>query len=174
VNRLAETLDVDVEDAKMLISKYHEKVPFVKELQEVVQRRVKDNKSKGSIRSLLGRKCRFDLWEPNLFVSSRALPRQEALHEYGDNIRRAYTYKALNRLIQASAADQTKAAMIAVKKETDKTPLIQIHDELAYSVTSEEAAQKLCRIMENAVKMEVPTPADIKLGENWGSLHTIP
>ena len=174
VNRLAETLDISVEDAKTLMSQYHERVPFVKELSEVVQRRVKDNKSNGSIRSLLGRKCRFDLWEPNLFVSSRALPREEALHEYGDNIRRAYVYRSLNRLIQASAADMTKKAMVDIKKETGKIPLVQIHDELAYSVTSEKDARKLCRIMENAVEMEVPTPADIKIGKNWGALHTIP
>lgn len=174
VNRLAETLDISVEDAKTLMSRYHERVPFVKELSEVVQRRVKDNKSSGSIRSLLGRKCRFDLWEPNLFVSSRALPREEALHEYGDNIRRAYVYRSLNRLIQASAADMTKKAMVDIKKETGKIPLVQIHDELAYSVASEKDARKLCRIMENAVEMEVPTPADIKIGKNWGGLHTIP
>ena len=174
VNRLAETLDISVEDAKTLMAQYHERVPFVKELSEVVQRRVKDNKSSGSIRSLLGRKCRFDLWEPNLFVSSRALPREEALHEYGDNIRRAYVYRSLNRLIQASAADMTKKAMVDIKKETGKIPLVQIHDELAYSVASEKDARKLCRIMENAVEMEVPTPADIKIGKNWGGLHTIP
>ncbi len=174
VNRLAETLDVTVEEAKALMSQYHDKVPFVKELQEVVQRRVKDDKSRGAIRSLLGRKCRFDLWEPNQFVSSRALPREEALHEYGDNIRRAYTYKALNRLIQASAADQTKAAMVAIKNEAGYTPLVQIHDELAYSVPSLEDAKKLCKIMEEAVEMQVPTPADIKIGKNWGGLHKVP
>ena len=174
VNRLAETLDVTVEEAKALMSQYHDKVPFVKELQEVVQRRVKDDKSRGAIRSLLGRKCRFDLWEPNQFVSSRALPREEALHEYGDNIRRAYTYKALNRLIQASAADQTKAAMVSIKNEAGYTPLVQIHDELAYSVPSLEDAKKLCKIMEEAVEMQVPTPADIKIGKNWGGLHKVP
>tara|TARA_R110002167_G_scaffold30795_4_gene101785 strand:- start:200 stop:2092 length:1893 start_codon:yes stop_codon:yes gene_type:complete len=174
VNRLAETLDLTVEDAKALMSQYHDKVPFVKELMEAVTRRVKNSKSNGVIRSLLGRKCRFDLWEPNLFVSARALPRAEALHEYGDNIRRAYTYKALNRLIQASAADQTKSAMVAIKREAKRTPLVQIHDELAYSVASEADARKLCEIMENAVQMEVPTPADIKIGDDWGTLHKLP
>ena len=114
------------------------------------------------------------MWEPNQFVSSRALPREEALHEYGDNIRRAYTYKALNRLIQASAADQTKAAMVAIKNEAGYTPLVQIHDELAYSVPSLEDAKKLCKIMEEAVEMQVPTPADIKIGKNWGGLHKVP
>ena len=64
--------------------------------------------------------------------------------------------------------------MVNVKEETRKIPLVQIHDELAYSVSSEDDAKNLCRIMENAVEMEVPTPADIKLGKNWGSLHTIP
>jgi DNA polymerase I-like protein with 3'-5' exonuclease and polymerase domains len=68
----------------------------------------------------------------------------------------------------------TKKAMVDIKKETGKIPLVQIHDELAYSVASETDARKLCRIMENAVEMEVPTPADIKIGKNWGALHTIP
>lgn len=173
VNRLAETLDVTVEDAKQLMSQYHDKVPFVKELSEVVQRRVKDHKSGGIIRSLLGRKCRFDLWEPNLFVSSRALPREEALHEYGDNIRRAYVYRALNRLIQASAADMTKKAMVAVHAELSHIPLIQIHDELAFSVSDEKTAKEICAVMENAVQIAVPTPADIKMGDTWGALHKL-
>jgi DNA polymerase I-like protein with 3'-5' exonuclease and polymerase domains len=64
--------------------------------------------------------------------------------------------------------------MVAIKKEAGKIPLVQIHDELAYSVNSEKDARKLCHIMENAVEMEVPTPADIKIGQNWGALHTIP
>ena len=119
---------------------------------------------------MLGRKCRFDLWEPNLFVSARALPKEEATIEYGDNIKRAYTYKALNRLIQSSAADQTKAAMAAVYKERNKVPLVQIHDELAFSVAEVTEAEDLRSIMESAHKLEVPSPSDIAIGDNWGSL----
>jgi DNA polymerase I-like protein with 3'-5' exonuclease and polymerase domains len=155
------------------MGQYHRDVPFVKELQDVVQRRVGDKDGGGFIRSLLGRKCRFDLWEPNLFVSSRALQKEQALVEYGDNIKRAYTYRALNRLIQASAADQTKASMAAIYKETKKIPLVQIHDELAFSVADQKEAEDLCKIMEEAVELEVPTPCDISLGSTWGDLSKL-
>jgi DNA polymerase I-like protein with 3'-5' exonuclease and polymerase domains len=168
--KLAEQLDVTPEEAKRLMRQYHEDVPFVKELMDAVQRKVSHRDKGGFVRSLLGRKCRFDLWEPNLFVSARALPQEEAHLEYGDNIKRAYTYKALNKLIQSSAADQTKAAMAAVYKEKNKVPLVQIHDELAFSVSGAEEARELCIIMEGALQLEVPSPSDISLGSNWGSL----
>jgi DNA polymerase I-like protein with 3'-5' exonuclease and polymerase domains len=168
--RLAEQLDVSTGQAKRLMAQYHNDVPFVKELMDAVQRKVSHRDKGGFVRSLLGRKCRFDLWEPNLFLSARALPKEEAHIEYGDNIKRAYTYKALNRLIQSSAADQTKAAMAAVYKEKNKIPLIQIHDELAFSVSGQEEARELCEIMESAYKLEVPSPSDISLGVNWGNL----
>ena len=54
--------------------------------------------------------------------------------------RRAYTYKALNRLIQGSAADMTKKAMIELHKE-GITPHIQVHDELDISVMNELEAK---------------------------------
>ena len=168
--RLAEQLDVSTDEAKRLMRQYHNDVPFVKELMDTVTRRVSHKDKGGFVRSLLGRKCRFDLWEPNLFLSARALPLAEANIEYGDNIKRAYTYKALNRLIQSSAADQTKAAMAAVYKEKEKIPLVQIHDELAFSVTDAKEAEELCKIMESAYKLEVPSPSDISLGPDWGNL----
>tara|TARA_R110000787_G_scaffold108447_1_gene216848 strand:+ start:12999 stop:14933 length:1935 start_codon:yes stop_codon:yes gene_type:complete len=171
--KLAEQLDVTTDEAKRLMGQYHKNVPFVKELQDVVQRRVGKKDGGGFIRSLLGRKCRFDLWEPNMFVSSRALQKDQALIEYGDNIKRAYTYRSLNRLIQASAADQTKASMVAIYKETKKIPLVQIHDELAFSVENQAEAESLCKIMEDAVKLEVPTPCDISLGDTWGDLSKL-
>ena len=171
--RLAEQLDVSTDQAKRLMRQYHNDVPFVKELMDAVQRKVSHRDKGGFVRSLLGRKCRFDLWEPNLFLSARALPKEEASIEYGDNIKRAYTYKALNRLIQSSAADQTKAAMAAVYKDKNKIPLVQIHDELAFSVSDLEEAKDLCSIMESALQLEVPSPSDISLGPNWGSLTTV-
>ena len=77
------------------------------------------------------RLCRFHLWEPNQFGIHKALPHEAALAEHGPGIKRAYTYKALNRLIQGSAADMTKKAMIELHKE-GITPHIQVHDELRY------------------------------------------
>ena len=171
--KLAEQLDVSTDEAKRLMRQYHGDVPFVKELMDSVQRKVSHRDKGGFVRSLLGRKCRFDLWEPNLFVSARALPKDEAHIEYGDNIQRAYTYKALNRLIQSSAADQTKAAMAAVYEQKNKIPLVQIHDELAFSVKDKKEAEELCKIMESAYELQVPSPSDISLGKNWGNLTNV-
>ena len=144
-------------------------MPFVRELQDFIQRRVGGALGTGFVRSLLGRKCRFELWEPNLFVSSKALPKEQAVIEYGNNIKRFGTFKALNRLIQSSAADQTKKAMVEIYK-TGKVPLIQIHDELALSVTDLEEARSIQKIMENCVELQVPCPTDAALGPNWGDL----
>ena len=72
---------------------------------------------------------------------NKAMDYEEAKAVYGNNIRRAFTYKALNRLIQGSAADQTKQAMINCYKAGFK-PLLQIHDELCFSVDSEKDIEK--------------------------------
>jgi DNA polymerase I-like protein with 3'-5' exonuclease and polymerase domains len=171
--RLAEQLDVSPEQAKRLMRQYHDDVPFVKELTDAVTRKVAHRDKGGFVRSILGRKCRFDLWEPNLFVSARPLPKEEAHIEYGDNIKRSYLYRSLNRLIQSSAADMTKKSMAAVYEELGVIPLVQIHDELAFSVKSQADARKICDVMESAVRLEVPTPADIAMGETWGTIEEV-
>ena len=169
VNKLSDQLDIPVDEAKALIQKYHDRVPFVKLLMNGVMNKLNDRTSSGSIRSLLGRKCRFDLWEPDTFAMNKALPYKEAVNEYGPTTRlkRAYTYKALNRLIQASAADMTKQAMVNIYSE-GIIPLIQIHDEIAISFSSSEQTKRVANIMEEAVKLNVPSKVDIEIGPSWG------
>ena len=121
----------------------------------------------GQIRTLLGRLCRFHLWEPTQFGIHKPLPHDAALTEHGPGIKRAYTYKGLNRLIQGSAADMTKKAMIELYKE-GITPHIQVHDELDISVS--DNADKIKEIMENAVSLEVPNKVDYESGPNWGNI----
>jgi len=111
--------------------------------------------------------CRFHLWEPNQFGIHKALPHDAALKEHGPGIKRAYTYKALNKLIQGSAADMTKKAMIELYKE-GIIPHIQVHDELDISVN--DNADKIVEIMENAVNLEVPNKVDYESGPNWGTI----
>ena len=125
------------------------------------------SQDRGQIRTLLGRLCRFHLSEPNQFGIHKALPHDQALAEHGPGIKRAYTYKALNRLIQVSAADMTKKAMIELYKE-GITPHIQVHDELDISVS--DNADKIKEIMENAVSLEVPNKVDYESGPNWGNI----
>ena len=172
VGKMSDQLDISLDEAKELVRQYHTRVPFVKMLMTGVQNRLNDKGSSGSIRSLLGRKCRFDLWEPDTFAMNKALPYREAVQEHGETTRlkRAYTYKALNRLIQASAADMTKKAMINIYK-TGRIPLIQIHDEIAMSVKDENDAKKIAQMMETAVELEVPSKCDVEIGPDWGSAN---
>ena len=169
VNKLSDQLDIPVEEAKELVGQYHDRVPFVKLLMNGVMNKLNNRASSGSIRSILGRKCRFDLWEPDTFAMNKAMPYKEAVNEYGPTTRlkRAYTYKALNRLIQASAADMTKQAMVNIYSE-GIIPLIQIHDEIAVSFSSNEQIKKVANIMEEAVKLNVPNKVDIEIGPSWG------
>ena len=164
-NKLARELDMEPQDAKKMLQDFHGKVPFMKGMLEAVMNRAN---SKGVIRTLLGRKCRFDLWEPTSWGVHKALPLNQAQTEYGMAIKRAHTYKALNRLIQGSAADQTKKAMVDVYEQLNITPLIQVHDELDCSVKSEKQAKEVKEVMENCVKLEVPSKVDIDFGESWG------
>jgi len=169
VNKLSDQLDIPVEEAKGLVKQYHERVPFVKMLMHGVMNKLNSRQSSGSIRSILGRKCRFDLWEPDTFAMNKALPLKDALNEHGPTTRlkRAYTYKALNRLIQASAADMTKQAMVDIHK-LGITPLIQIHDEVAVSVSNDHQVDSIVHAMENAVKLGVPSKVDVEIGPSWG------
>ena len=163
-NKLQAELGVSKDKAADLFKQYHNKVPFVKRLMDNVMQRAQD---RGQIRTLLGRLCRFHLWEPTQFGIHKPLPHDAALTEHGPGIKRAYTYKALNRLIQGSAADMTKKAMIALYKEKI-TPHIQVHDELDISVSNN--ADKIKEIMEAAVSLEVPNKVDYESGPNWGNI----
>jgi len=163
-NKLQAELGISKEDANDLFRLYHDKVPFVKMLMESVMRRAQD---KGRVRTLLGRRCRFNLWEPNQFGIHKALSHEDALAEHGPGIKRAFTYKALNKLIQGSAADMTKKAMVDLYKE-GIIPHIQVHDELDISVNNN--AEKIKEIMESAVELEVPNKVDYESGPNWGTI----
>ena len=166
-NKLQAELGVSKDKAEDLFKQYHNKVPFVKQLMDNVMHRSQD---RGQIRTLLGRLCRFHLWEPNQFGIHKALPHDAALTEHGPGIKRAYTYKALNKLIQGSAADMTKKAMIELYKEKI-IPHIQVHDELDISVIDPTHAKHIKEIMESAVSLEVPNKVDYESGPNWGTIE---
>ena len=165
--KLQAELGVSKDKAEELFSIYHSRVPFVKSLTKSVSNRAQQ---RGQIRTLLGRLCRFHLWEPNTFGMHKALPFEQAVQEHGPGIKRAYTYKALNKLIQGSAADMTKKSMLDLYKE-GIVAHIQIHDELDVSVESPEQAKKIVEIMENAVKLEIPNKVDYESGKNWGTIN---
>jgi len=166
--KLSKQLGISFEEAKALLKEYDAKVPFVKQLANRVMQQAEKS---GSIKTLLGRKCRFNKWEPKSFGLHKAMTEKEYIAEYGSLIsaKRAMTYKALNRLIQGSAADQVKAAMIKCYK-VGHMPMLQIHDELCFSVEREEDEVEIEKAMvfNDAVTLEVPSKVDKALGDNWG------
>ena len=163
--KLARELGISKDKAEALLNQYNSRVPFVKRLATEVT----NSASKyGFIRTIRGRKCRFDMWEPATFGMNKAMQYEEAKAIYGNNIRRAFTYKALNRLIQGSAADQTKQAMINCYKQ-EYQPILQIHDELCFSINDESDIVGVKEVMENAIEnLKVPFKVDVALGRSWG------
>jgi DNA polymerase I-like protein with 3'-5' exonuclease and polymerase domains len=166
--KLANSLDLPLDEASELIATFHSKVPFLKGTVDAVMKRIEHPASGGCIRTLLGRKCRFPLWEPVEWGVNKALPREQAVIEYGSRIKRAGTYKGLNRLIQGSAADQTKSGMVALYKAGFNL-LLQVHDEVAISVRNIEEAREAADIMAKAVTLEVPSRVDVETGPSWGA-----
>lgn len=164
-NKLANMLGVSFDEAKELINKYNKRAPFVKLLSD---RCMQKANSEGVIRTKLGRKCRFEMWEPKDFGVHTPERFENASAKYGSsNIKRAFTYKALNRLIQGSAADQTKQAVVECHKN-GFTPILQIHDELCFNLADDEDVSKIKRVMEDCVKLKVPSVVDVAIGKDFG------
>jgi DNA polymerase I-like protein with 3'-5' exonuclease and polymerase domains len=164
-NKLSLQLGLSKEEAQELISKYNKKVPFVKMLSD---RCMTTASEKGVIRTKRGRKCRFDKWETRDFGLHQAETYDNAVAKYGrDNIKRAFTYKALNRLIQGSSADQTKQAMLNCA-QAGHLPILQIHDELCFNIKDKKHAEEIKNIMESAIEFKVPSVTDFKIGRSWG------
>jgi len=166
--KLTKELGLDDNEAEELFTQYHNKVPFIRGLQDQCARVALD---RGYIRTIAGRRCRFDHWE-HRFEDSVPLPLEEAKEKYGDNLKRSYTYKALNRLIQGSAADMTKLAMLGLWEE-GIVPHLQVHDEVDISIENTDQARKVARIMENCIELAVPLVVDIELGRSWGETEEL-
>jgi DNA polymerase I-like protein with 3'-5' exonuclease and polymerase domains len=168
VGKLANQLGLSDAQAKALMAEYQDKVPFVKKLATLASTRAE---REGRIRTILGRLCRFDLWEPSTFGYNKPMKYDDAQREYGGmgRLRRAFTYKALNRVIQGSAADQNKLAMAQCYEE-GLVPLLTVHDELCFNVETDEQAARITKIMEEGLPLKVPSKVDQELGNDWGEV----
>lgn len=139
-------MEVAGPEGQAIIRQFDQGAPYVKEL---AGRCEKQADLVGFIYTVLGRRCRFP----------------KAINGNGYE----WTHKALNRLVQGSSADQTKAAMVAADKEG--IPLqLQVHDELDLSVPSIKATERLAEIMRDVVPCEVPHRIDVETGPDWGHI----
>lgn len=164
-DKLISQLDISPQEAEILFDTFHRRVPFIKGLRDQCARL---GSNRGFITTVLGRKCRFNLYEPRFEYGETPLPYSDALHKYGQDIKRSFTYKAMNRLIQGSAADMTKKAMVELYKEGILAHT-QVHDELDISVDSKETCEKIIEIMADCVPLIVPNKVDAEVGESWGT-----
>ncbi len=194
--KLQRELGLDSNRAKELFNEYHNKVPFVRRLSQELIKFAKENKL---LFTLYDRFCRFNKWETtnkewnpetNRFTEvplyteheAKEAYKAEMLEKYKENkidpnymdyferyYTPAFTYKALNRLIQGSAADMTKKAMVDLY-EKGIVPHIQIHDELCISVNNQYTANIIQDVMETTIPLEISNKVNCKTGKNWGSI----
>jgi DNA polymerase I-like protein with 3'-5' exonuclease and polymerase domains len=161
--KLVKQLDLSMQEAEVLFETYHKRVPFIKGLRDQCARL---GANRGYITTIAGRKCRFNLYEPKN-ERKTPYPYEKAVTEYGSQVKRAYTYKAMNRLIQGSAADMTKQAMLELYKE-GILPHTQVHDELDISVTDSKQCEVIMKIMSECTPLCVPNKVDAEIGRSWG------
>ena len=195
--KLQKELNLDSQKARTLFNTYHAKVPFVRQLSQDLSEFASDE---GLLFTLGDRFCRFDKWESrdkewnpetNRFTEVKLYPtEEEAIDGYKLEqmtkykkltdpeceyfkkfYTRAFTYKALNRLVQGSAADMTKKAMVDLYGK-GIVPHIQIHDELCVSIPTkdQETRTMVQETMEQAIKLEINNKVDCEHGPNWGSI----
>jgi DNA polymerase I-like protein with 3'-5' exonuclease and polymerase domains len=176
---LASQLGLAKDPADRLFRGYHKAVPFVKATAEAASAQAQNV---GHIKTVLGRRARFDLYEPKWgrgdVGKSRALPYTQAVEAYGSKVVRAFTHKALNALLQGSAADLMKLAMRDIGRAGVSkyigTMLLTCHDETGHSINRQskaaiEAAGEVKRIMETCMTLRVPVVAEQSFGTNWGT-----
>jgi DNA polymerase I-like protein with 3'-5' exonuclease and polymerase domains len=194
--KLQRELGLDPNRAKELFNEYHNKVPFVRRLSQELIKFAKENKL---LFTLYDRFCRFNKWETTnkewnpetnrftevpLYTEDEAKEayKAEMLDKYKENkidpnymdyferyYTPAFTYKALNRLIQGSAADMTKKAMVDLH-EKGIVPHIQIHDELCISINNDYTANIIQNVMETTIPLEISNKVNCKKGQNWGTI----
>jgi DNA polymerase I-like protein with 3'-5' exonuclease and polymerase domains len=177
------------EEAEVTMDQYDKELPFVRVVSGKYSRYAANN---GYIKLIDGARNHFNLWEPvyrdfaredeykkkDKDIDTSPCSEEEAErrkkdsnHPWcGEKMKRAYTHKAFNRMIQGSAARQTKKAMVECYK-AGLQPILQVHDELCFSIKNRAEAETASKIMQECCPViTIPMLADIKIGPSWGQL----
>lgn len=173
---LAYKLGMSPENAKIFFKAYHEGAPYVKNTMDAI---ANEASAYGFVTTLLGRRIRFNLWEPRGYNKGRPtpLPYDLAIKHYGTFIQLAYLYRAVNYKIQGSEPDIMKQGMLDCWNsgvfDYTGVPRLTVHDELDWSVTEDspamdEAFTFIQRTMEASIRLRVPLKVDATRGANWG------
>jgi len=173
---LCEQLGIGIDEGEKILLQYHRELPFVKPLYQQVMNRAREM---GEIKTLGGRKRRFNVWQKgNSYLRETEIVDWDTTNDRprGYGWQRAFVHKALNALLQGSAADIMKTAMVQILEDglldALGTPHLTVHDELDGSLPrtaeAKEALDELMHIMETCVTLEIPLLADLNVAESWG------
>lgn len=174
VNKMARDMHMPMLDCKEALEAFDREAAFI----TLLSKKARDIAlERGYVRSILGGRRRFNFWESRStwdeekrrfvkLVEGPPLPYDKARQLYGEAIQRAHTHKAFNGIIQPSAAEQTKKAMVDIY-EAIGLPGMQVHDEISKSVQNEAEAKLMNEIMVNAIPLKCVVQADMDLGPHW-------
>jgi DNA polymerase I-like protein with 3'-5' exonuclease and polymerase domains len=181
IPKLLASLNLSETEGEAFFEAYHTAAPYAKATMEACT----DEANRfGMVTTIMGRRSRFDLWEPDQWNNgerSPALPYWQACQEYGGELRRSMLHKALNRKLQGSAADMMKLAMLRCWEsgvfDVTGVPRLTVHDELDFSDPggreAEEGFREVKRIMETCMKLKIPVIADAEAGPDWGHVADV-
>ncbi len=152
---LAKTLGISRREAQLFIQNYFKQYPRVKEF---TQKCIEQAKEKGYVETIMGRR--------------RRIPE---IHSRASSVRALGERTAINTVVQGSAADLIKLAMINIHQQIHQgnihaKMLIQVHDELVFEIPQknvEQTTQKITDLMTSAMKLKVPLKVDAGWGPNW-------
>jgi DNA polymerase I-like protein with 3'-5' exonuclease and polymerase domains len=176
IRKMAADLGLSVEEAEPLFTEYHSRLPFVKNTYHTATQTAS---KRGYVKTLLNRRRRFNLWDGK-GKDDKGLTIEQAMDKGLPKfqLRRAFTNKALNAVLQGSAADLMKLAMVQIwdagLMNDDNVMHLTVHDELDWSTQAgpagQEHAAEVKRIMESVYPIRVPIIADMEVGPSWGEV----
>lgn len=179
----AQSIGQSKDSAKEILADFNSKVPFIREISDKCTLLAK---TRGYVKTLLGRKRHFNYWEPvnayqlkqELFhkglsasevmdiMRPRPLPLAKE-HWPKEQLTRAHTHKGLNSVIQGSAADMMKAGLVKGYEEDGRIPYLSAHDEIDGPVKDETDGNRWKKTMETCVDMCVPMLGEMFIGKHW-------
>jgi DNA polymerase-1 len=140
--KLADMLGMPIHESNLFVNLYEREIPEAKELMNLV---MKVARQRGWVKTILGRRSRF--------------PKAQRLH------------KALNSIVQGTAADIMKEKIVETYEHKDKfgiTMRMTVHDELDGDAPDAEQAERLRLLLnEQSFDLKVPILWDMKTGPNW-------
>lgn len=139
-----ELIEVPGKEGQEILAAYHKGMPFIKELINDVMRVAKD---RGYVKTAMGRRC---------------------------NLESRFAHKGLNRVIQGTAAEMTKLAMVTTY-EAGIIPYVTVHDELGVPINRDNFVKETKVVEEIMIQtgvdmgITVPMKVDVAVGESWGN-----